>query len=211
MSSIICQRDSRTGIRREIEFFTKQCGIPEDLLPEVHAGRDVFFPDGAPILIDNDGSPRFTCFDDSSVTLSRFERFLARYEKLFFALKAFELVYVSTSEKSFSAARSCSTGTTPRPRSLASASRRRSASSTFWSFCRPGSAMRRRGCSTSRDLRGLAKGRVDLYLARARSLLCCVDDSEHECGEDPGVRLFRQDRRPGSLPSYCPTAIPSLR
>ena len=89
----------------KVDFFTTQCGVRSELLPHGWAGRAVLFPDGFPIFISNDGTARFTFFDDGSVTLTRFERYLDQYHPLFAALQAFELVYVSDVEKSFPFAR----------------------------------------------------------------------------------------------------------
>lgn len=85
----------------KIEFFTVQRGVPSELLPRGWAGRAVLFPDGYPIFLTPDGIPRFTFFEDGSVTLTRFERYLDRYRPLFSALQAFELAYLSDVAKSF--------------------------------------------------------------------------------------------------------------
>jgi hypothetical protein len=55
--------------------------------------------------VARDGKPRFTFFEDGSVTLTRFERYLDQYRPLFSALKAFELVYLSDVDKGFPLAR----------------------------------------------------------------------------------------------------------
>lgn len=89
----------------KVEFFTMRCGVRAELLPRGWAGRSILFPDGFPIFVAQDGSPRFTFFEDGSVTLTRFGRYLDRYHPLFSALKSFELVYLSDSEKSFPFAR----------------------------------------------------------------------------------------------------------
>ncbi|MGH9343588.1 MAG: hypothetical protein ACRD19_07500, partial [Terriglobia bacterium] len=75
------------------------------LLPRGWVGQSIRFPDGFPIFVAQDGVPRFTFFEDGSVTLTRFEHYLDRYCPLFSALKAFELVYLSDADKSFSLAR----------------------------------------------------------------------------------------------------------
>jgi hypothetical protein len=89
----------------KVEFFTTRCSVPSELLPRGWAGRAVLFPDGYPIFVSSDGVPRFTFFEDGSVTLTRFERFLDQYRPLLSALRAFELVYLSDVEKSFPFAR----------------------------------------------------------------------------------------------------------
>lgn len=87
------------------ELFTTRCGVRADLLPRGWAGRATLFPDGFPIFVARDSRPRFTFFEDGSVTLTRFERYLDQYRPLFSALKAFELIYLSYIEKSFPFAR----------------------------------------------------------------------------------------------------------
>ncbi len=89
----------------KVEFFTARCGVSSERLPRVWAGRAVLFPDGYPAFVTKAGVPRFTFFEDGSVTLTRFERYLDHYRPLFSALRAFELVYLSNVEKSFSFAR----------------------------------------------------------------------------------------------------------
>ena len=89
----------------KIDFFTARCGVRSELLPRGWAGRAVVFPDGYPIFASPDGVPRFTFFEDGSVTLTRFERYLDQYRPLLSALRAFELVYLSDVEKSFPFAR----------------------------------------------------------------------------------------------------------
>jgi hypothetical protein len=85
----------------KVDFFAARCSVRPELLPRGWAGRAVLFPDGYPIFVSKDGTPRFTFFEDGSVTLTRFERYLDQYRPLFSALQAFELVYVSDVEKSF--------------------------------------------------------------------------------------------------------------
>ncbi|HMH15312.1 MAG TPA: hypothetical protein VK578_19590 [Edaphobacter sp.] len=85
----------------KVDFFTARCGVRSELLPRGWAGRAVLFPDGYPIFVSPDGVPRFTFFEDGSVTLTRFERYLDQYRPLLSALRAFELVYLSDVEKSF--------------------------------------------------------------------------------------------------------------
>lgn len=87
------------------DFFVARCGVRSELLPRGWAGRAVLFPDGYPIFVSPDGVPRFTFFEDGSVTLTRFERYLDQYRPLFSALRSFELVYLSDIEKSFPFAR----------------------------------------------------------------------------------------------------------
>lgn len=89
----------------KVDFFSIQCGLNAELLPRGWAGRAVLFPDGYPIFVAPDGRPRFTFFEDGSVTLTRFERYLDQYRALFSVLPAFELVYLSDVEKSFPFAR----------------------------------------------------------------------------------------------------------
>jgi hypothetical protein len=82
----------------KVDFFTTQCNIRPELLPQSRAGRLMFFPDGFPILVTNAGIPQFTFFDEGQVTATRFERFLKQYQPLFEALGKFELIYVADSE-----------------------------------------------------------------------------------------------------------------
>jgi hypothetical protein len=89
----------------KVDFFAARCGVRSELLPRGWAGRAVLFPDGYPICVSQDGRPRFTFFEDGSVTLTRFEHYLDQYHFLFSALKTFELVYLSDVEKSFVFAR----------------------------------------------------------------------------------------------------------
>jgi hypothetical protein len=89
----------------KVDFFTARCGVRSELLPRGWAGRAVVFPDGYPIFVSANGRPRFTFFEDGSVTLTRFERYLDQYRSLFSALKTFEMVYLSDVEKSFPFAR----------------------------------------------------------------------------------------------------------
>ncbi len=90
----------------KVDFFATQHGIRSELLPRGWAGRAVLFPDGYPIFVSPEGAPRFTFFEDGSVTLTRFERYLDQYRQLFSALRTFELIYLSEVEKSFPLARS---------------------------------------------------------------------------------------------------------
>ena len=94
----------------KVDFFTARCSVRSELLPRGWAGRAVLFPDGYPIFVSPDGTPRFTFFEDGSVTLTRFERYLDQYHPLFSALRAFELVYLSDVEKSFPFARAAFAG-----------------------------------------------------------------------------------------------------
>lgn len=89
----------------KVDFFTARHGVRPELLPRGWAGRAVLFPDGYPIFVSKDGTPRFTFFEDGSVTLTRFERYLDQYRPLFSGFQAFDLVYVSNAEKSFPFAR----------------------------------------------------------------------------------------------------------
>jgi hypothetical protein len=83
----------------KVEFFTSECGVAEDALPRIHAGRLTYFPDGFPILISNIGIPRFLFVDEGQVTSTRFERYLRQYQTLFAALGEFELTYVADNER----------------------------------------------------------------------------------------------------------------
>jgi hypothetical protein len=89
----------------KVDFFTVRCGVRAELLPRGWAGRAVLFPNGYPTFVSPEGIPRFTFFEDGSVTLTRFERYLDQYRPLLSALRAFELVYLSDVEKSFPFAR----------------------------------------------------------------------------------------------------------
>jgi len=89
----------------KVDFFATRCGVRAELLPRGWAGRSVLFPDGYPIFVSPAGVPRFTFFEDGSVTLTRFERYLDQYRPLLSVLRAFELVYLSDVEKSFPFAR----------------------------------------------------------------------------------------------------------
>ena len=89
----------------KVEFFALQSGVFSEFLPRSWAGRPIHFPDGFPVFISQDGIPRFTFFEDGSVTLTRFERYLDQYRPLFSALRTFELAYISDIDKSFSFAR----------------------------------------------------------------------------------------------------------
>ena len=82
------------------DFFSTQCGVSKDLLPNSYAGRLMYFSDGFPILVTSSGVPRFTFFDEGQVTSTRFERYLRQYQPLFEALGEFELVYLSDTESS---------------------------------------------------------------------------------------------------------------
>lgn len=98
----------------KVDFFTARCGVRSELLPRGWAGRAVFFPDGYPIFVSSDGAPRFTFFEDGSVTLTRFERSISPTSRRVFLSRVPPLPLTS-----------------PRRRSQASANRRRSASSIF--------------------------------------------------------------------------------
>jgi hypothetical protein len=82
------------------DFFTTQCGIAHETLPNSYAGRLLYFADGFPILVTNAGIPQFTFVDEGQVTTTRFERFLKQYQPLFEALAEFELIYVADTETS---------------------------------------------------------------------------------------------------------------
>lgn len=89
----------------KVAFFTEQRRLPVQQMPRGGIAGRHFFPDGFPIFVASSGTPRFTFFEDGSVTLSRFEHYLDRYRPLFFALDAFELIYLSETDKSFPFAR----------------------------------------------------------------------------------------------------------
>ncbi|MBB5343357.1 hypothetical protein [Tunturibacter empetritectus] len=84
----------------KVDFFTTQCGVPNESLPRSYAGRLMYFSDGFPILVSNTGIPRFTFFDEGQVTATRFERYLKQYQPLFAALGEFELIYLADTESS---------------------------------------------------------------------------------------------------------------
>ncbi len=90
----------------KVDFFTTQCGVQMELLPHSYAGRPLYFPDGFPILVSNIGIPRFTFFDEGQVSASRFEHFLERYQPLFTALGAFELIHLGDTENHSTRAKS---------------------------------------------------------------------------------------------------------
>jgi len=82
----------------KVDFFTTQCGVKLELLPQSYVGRPLYFSDGFPILVSRIGIPRFTFFDEGQVSSSRFENFLEQYQSLFGALKASELIYLADTE-----------------------------------------------------------------------------------------------------------------
>lgn len=82
----------------KVDFFTTQCSIVRELLPNRYVGRLLYFPDRFPILITDAGIPRFTFFDEGQVTVTRFERFLSQHQPLFVALGEFELIYAADVE-----------------------------------------------------------------------------------------------------------------
>jgi hypothetical protein len=82
----------------KVDFFTTECGVRSDLLPQRYAGRLLYFPDGFPILVSSTGTPRFTFFDEGQATATRFERYLKQYQSLFAAVGEFELVFVADNE-----------------------------------------------------------------------------------------------------------------
>jgi len=83
----------------KVEFFTTQCHVDADLLPQRHAGRWLYFPDSFPILIKKTGIPRFVFFDIGQETTTFFERYLRQYQPLFNTLCEFELTVVADNEK----------------------------------------------------------------------------------------------------------------
>ncbi len=82
----------------KVDFFTTQCGVRCELLPQSYTGRLMYFSDGFPILVSHAGVPHFTFFDEGQVTATRFERFLQQYRPLFAALGQFELTYLADVE-----------------------------------------------------------------------------------------------------------------
>ncbi len=82
----------------KVDFFTTQCGVKLELLPQSYVGRPLYFADGFPILISRIGVPRFTFFDEGQISSSRFENFLEQYQPLFGALSTSELVYVANTD-----------------------------------------------------------------------------------------------------------------
>jgi hypothetical protein len=82
----------------KVDFFTTQCGVKLDLLPQSYVGKPLYFAEGFPILVSRIGVPRFTFFDEGQVSSSRFESFLDQYQPLFGALKASELIYLADTE-----------------------------------------------------------------------------------------------------------------
>lgn len=82
----------------KFDFFTSQCGVKSELLPQSYMGRPLYFSEGFPILVSRIGVPRFTFFDEGQVSDSRFERFLEQYQPLFSALGASELIYLADTE-----------------------------------------------------------------------------------------------------------------
>ncbi|MGC8551144.1 MAG: hypothetical protein ACP5M4_15815 [Acidobacteriaceae bacterium] len=82
----------------KVDFFTTQCGVKLELLPQSYVGRPLYFAEGFPILVSRIGVPRFTFFDEGQVSRSRFESFLDQYQPLFGTLKASELIYLADAE-----------------------------------------------------------------------------------------------------------------
>ncbi len=82
----------------KVDFFTTQCGVKLELLPQSYKGRPLYFSDNFPILVTRIGVPRFTFFDEGQVSSSRFENFLEQYQPLFRALRASELIYLADTE-----------------------------------------------------------------------------------------------------------------
>ncbi len=82
----------------KVDFFTTQCGVKLELLPQSYVGRPLYFADGFPILVSRICVPRFTFFDEGQVSSSRFENFLEQYQPLLSALRTSELVYVADTD-----------------------------------------------------------------------------------------------------------------
>lgn len=82
----------------KVDFFTTQCGVKLELLPQSYTGKPLYFADGFPILVSRIGIPRFTFFDEGQVSSSRFESFLEQYQPLFSALTASELIYLADTD-----------------------------------------------------------------------------------------------------------------
>lgn len=82
----------------KVDFFTTQCGVKLEMLPQSYVGRPLYFSDNFPILVSRIGVPRFTFFDEGQVSSSRFENFLEQYQPLFSALRASELIYLADTQ-----------------------------------------------------------------------------------------------------------------
>lgn len=82
----------------KVDFFTTQCDVKLELLPQSYVGRPLYFSEGFPILVSRIGVPRFTFFDEGQVSSSRFENFLEQYQPLFSALGASKMIYLSDTE-----------------------------------------------------------------------------------------------------------------
>ena len=89
----------------KLNFFTEQCGVKLELLPQSYVGRPLYFSDGFPILVSRIGVPCFTFFDEGQVSSSRFESFLEQYQPLCSALRSSELIYLADTDANVRRAR----------------------------------------------------------------------------------------------------------
>jgi hypothetical protein len=92
----------------KVEYFTKSCRLSADVLP-AGGSETHYFPDRFPIsTLQQAGQTgltiRFAFIDEGLLSLKKFERFVLEREKLFLALERFTVVYVSDSERNFTAA-----------------------------------------------------------------------------------------------------------
>jgi len=82
----------------KVAHFTETRRLSESALPR---SRGAAFAEEFPILINKDGGPSFSYFDEGALSASGFEHFLDRYTPLFRALPGFELLYLSDSAQNF--------------------------------------------------------------------------------------------------------------
>ena len=83
------------------DYFTENRGLNESILPR---SRGVVFSDEFPILINKNGLVRFTFFDEGTLSLSSFEKFLSQHRAVFTALPGLDLLYVADSERNIASA-----------------------------------------------------------------------------------------------------------
>jgi hypothetical protein len=79
-------------------YLIQTFGLNEALLPHSHGA---VFAEEFPILIKEGQAILFTFFDEGVLSASSFENFLRRYRAVFAALPAFELLYLSDSDRGF--------------------------------------------------------------------------------------------------------------
>lgn len=97
---------------KKVEFFTRDLGIPMDVLPCSSFGEagasSRFFIDQAPTSIRQHETHRwlvrFAFVDEGTKTIKPFRRFLSEYEALLRKLPAFEVVYAADADVNFPAA-----------------------------------------------------------------------------------------------------------